>query len=415
MSFSGAISVRDLSKEYKRYRSPWGRLFEWGSLGRYQAHQADWVLRGISFDVGPGSAVGIIGQNGAGKSTLLKILAGATVPTGGTFEVSGRLAALLELGMGFHPDFSGSQNAIMALQMSGLPTDGIAAVMPEVRAFSELHDYMEQPLRTYSTGMQMRLAFSVATAIRPDVLIVDEALAVGDAYFQHKSMSRIRRFKEQGTSILLVSHDPLAVRSLCDRALLVDAGVVARDGSPDSVLDYYNALIARKEKDQEILQIEGQRGRSITRSGSGRARIADVQMLNRAGEPRRAFQVGEEAVIRCKVEFRVPITEPTIGILIRDRLGNDAFGTNTHEMDVRGLQAESGDEWTVDFALRLNLGCGGYSLTAAVHTRDSHVEENFDWVDGVLVFQVLPGAGHRFIGTAALPVDVDVARSPKRG
>ena len=401
---SAVIVSSEVSKKYKRYSNRRGRLLEWLSGGHIVAHEPRWVLRDVSFSVAPGEAVGIIGHNGAGKSTLLKILTGATQPTSGKIEAQGRIAALLELGMGFHPEFSGRQDAIMSCQLMGIPNHCLGELLPAIEKFAELGDYMDQPLRTYSSGMQMRLAFSTATVFRPEILIVDEALSVGDAYFQHKSISRIRTIKDQGTTLLFVSHDPGAVKTLCDRALLFDRGRIVQDGTPDQVLDYYNALIAKRETDEEIKQVERESGRTVTRSGNRRAEIVAVEMLDGAGEEARAFRVGEEAVIRCHVRYHEKVKNATVGILLRDRLGNDIFGTNTfaHALAL----PESEGEIVVGFRLTLNLGWGNYSLTVASHSEQVHVADNHDWWDQALVFQVVAGRGPDFIGAAALPVEI---------
>ena len=200
------VQVVNVGKAYKTYPSQWARLAEWVIPNSKPRHTLKWVLRDINFSLQPGEALGIVGMNGAGKSTLLKILTGTTKATTGNLSTTGRVAALLELGMGFHPDFSGRQNVYMAGQLLGLSMEELNSLMPAIEAFAEIGEYMDQPLRTYSSGMQMRLAFSVATARRPDVLIVDEALSVGDSYFQHKSFDRIRQFRMEGTTLLIVSH-----------------------------------------------------------------------------------------------------------------------------------------------------------------------------------------------------------------
>ncbi len=202
------IRVHNLGKKYKRYSSRWARLSEWLSMGKHQAHTATWVLRNLSFEVERGAALGIIGVNGAGKSTLLKLLTRTSVPNEGSIEIQGRVAALLELGMGFHQDFSGRINALMTCQMMGYSSEEAHELIEDIREFSELGDYLDQPVRVYSTGMQVRLAFSAATVTQPEILIVDEALSVGDAYFQHKCISRIREYRDRGTTLLFVSHDP---------------------------------------------------------------------------------------------------------------------------------------------------------------------------------------------------------------
>jgi lipopolysaccharide transport system ATP-binding protein len=404
----GRIVVEGLGKKYKRYPNQWARLAEILSGGQWRTHREHWALRGVSFQVSTGEAVGIIGENGAGKSTLLKILTGTTQPTEGRAVCEGQVAALLELGMGFHQDFTGWQNATMGLQLRGLSAGDIAALLPEVAAFSELEDHMDQPFRTYSSGMQMRLAFSVATAVRSPILIVDEALSVGDAYFQHKSTHRIREYKRMGTTLLFVSHDPGAVKTLCERALLLDKGVLIQDGSPDAVLDYYNALISKRERTMEIRQLEGLHGRPVTRSGTRRARIIDAELLSADGQTARVFQVGEHAVIRLRVATEKDLTKATLGILLRDRLGNSVFGTNTYHLGYKNLMLRAGERIEARFTVQLNLGPGNYALTVAVHAGQTHLEENFDWWDNVLAFQVIPGRGPYLEGTCALPVAVNL-------
>lgn len=403
-----SISAKGLGKKYKRYSRRWGRLLEWLSLGHYEAHDPHWVLRGIDFELAIGQAVGIIGQNGAGKSTLLKILAGTVQSSEGSILVNGRVAALLELGMGFHPEFTGRQNAIMACQMIGFSGQKARDLLPEIIEFSELADYIDQPLRTYSSGMQVRLAFSVATVVKPDVLIVDEALSVGDTYFQHKSIARIRDFQKQGMTLLFVSHSPAAIKTLCNRALLLDQGVLVRDGNPDDILDYYNAMIAKKEKDAEIRQVELAHGRKVTRSGNKRAEISVVEMLDSAGKPARAFRVGDTVNIKCQVDFNDYISNPTVGILIRDRLGNDVFGINTFHLGMECPNVSTDEQLDIEFEVQMDIGYGNYSLTVAVHSKDTHMEENYDWWDRAVAFQVIPNDGPRFVGTAALPVRATV-------
>ena len=242
----GKVVVSNVGKAYKRYPSKWARLLEW-MTGKPQ-HDKTWVLRDINFTINPGEAVGIVGVNGAGKSTLLKIITGTTQPTSGSVQIQGRVAALLELGMGFHPDFTGRQNVFMAGQLLGLRVDEITACMTAIEAFAEIGDYIDRPMRTYSSGMQIRLAFSVATAVRPDVLIVDEALSVGDAYFQAKCYQRIAQFKEQGTTLLLVSHSAGDVVKHCERAIMLKNGGIEQDGSSRAVTNLYLDELFGKRK-----------------------------------------------------------------------------------------------------------------------------------------------------------------------
>ena len=401
----GHIRVRGLGKAYKRYAYRWGRLAEWMGLGTH--HELMWVLQGITFDVAPGEAVALVGSNGAGKSTLLKVIAGTVKPTVGTFEVAGRVSAMLELGIGFHPDFSGRQNVHMAAHLAGIARDDLGRVMEDVEAFAEIGEYIDWPVRTYSSGMQVRLAFSVATAVRPDILIVDEALAVGDTYFQHKSFDRIRQFRDQGTTLLFVSHSPGVVKTLCSRALLIDRGVLVRDDAPDAVLDYYNAIIAAQHADYGIRQAESESRRVTTRSGTAEAVIEKIELLSR-GRDVRAVNSGEAVTVRVHVMTRAALPELTAGMLIRDRLGNDVFGTNTYRLARSRSHVDAGQRLTVDFHIEhFDVGAGSYSLTAALHTADTHIMANYDWWDGAVVFQVVPGMGTQTIGVCALSVTAE--------
>ena len=223
------LHLRDVGKAYREWGSEWRRFASWFGM-HPKPESEDWVLRHVSFEVRAGEAIGIVGQNGAGKSTLLKIVTGTLRPSEGVVATAGTIAAILELGMGFNPDLTGRENVLHSAALMGHPNDKVLAAMPEIEAFAEIGEYFDHPVRTYSSGMQVRVAFAVATAFRPDVLIVDEALSVGDAYFQHKSFDRIRQFQKQGTALLLVSHDAAAIQSLCSRAILLERGHVLRDG-----------------------------------------------------------------------------------------------------------------------------------------------------------------------------------------
>jgi lipopolysaccharide transport system ATP-binding protein len=406
---SAALRVERLGKRYKHYARGRDRLLEWASAGRLVRHTDAWVLQGVSFEVARGEGVAVVGANGAGKSTLMRLIAGTIQPSEGRIEVAGRVAAL-ELGLGFHPDFTGRQNAFAAGELLGLRAADVERLLPEIEAFAEIGAAIEDPVRTYSSGMQLRLAFAVATAVRPEILIVDEVLAVGDAYFQAKCMARIRAFREQGTTLLFVSHDPTAVRRLCDRALLLDRGLLVRQGPASEVLDYYNALIAKLTGDYEIRQgreLAGEGG--TTRSGSRAARTLAVELLGESG-PQRAFAVGAPLRIRVRGTARDAIEALTVGFSIRDRLGVEVFGTNTHHLGVPVPALAAGEAFTVEFELPLRIGVGSYAVTVALHTGANHVEGNYDWWDEVVTFQVVPGGEPVFVGAAYLPTTARFAR-----
>ena len=398
------ISAAGLGKAYRRYTNSRHRFLELMPGSTRKWHTLDWAVRDVSFSVEDGEALGIIGFNGAGKSTLLRLLTGTTAPTEGTFSVVGQVAALLELGIGVHPEFTGRQNARLSLQLLGLSEPRIDEVLPWIQEFSELGDYMEQPVRTYSTGMQVRLAFSAAVAVRPDVLIVDETLSVGDAVFQHRSLARIQQMRAAGTTVLFVTHDPGAVKTICDRVLLLEDGRIACEGDPTEVYDFYNARIADKSGTaNSIDQRPVADGEVSTRSGTGASLIQRVELEDQHGKPARVLPVGAECRVRVEFSSDDSGAPPTVGFSIRDRLGNDVFGSNTHHLELKP-SADRGGFMQVEFYTKLNIGPGSYSLSVSLHEGATHLEGNHDWWDRVLVFQVARGDEAVFSGVAQLPV-----------
>lgn len=406
----GQIVVNGLGKAYKVYSSRGARLADWLLPIKKHRYNLKWVFNEISFVVNPGEALGIIGINGAGKSTLLKLIAGTVQPTVGSVSVTGRVAALLELGMGFHPDFTGRQNVIMAGQLMGLALGDIEAAMPEIEAFAEIGDYIDQPVRVYSSGMQMRLAFSVATAWRPDVLIVDEALSVGDAYFQHKSFERIKSFRKQGTTLLIVSHDKSAIQSICDRAVLLNAGAVEKIGPPEEIMDLYNALIAEKEN-QTVRQESLSDGRVRTISGTGDAVVKEITLLNKEGKPCEVLDVGAPVFLRVLVEVIRPIPRLVLGYMIKDRLGQVIYGTNTHIKESVVSDVVSGECIEYTFSFDLNLGPGSYSVATALVSSDTHMDHNYEWRDLALVFTVVNFSHEHFAGNNWMDPELEVRRA----
>jgi lipopolysaccharide transport system ATP-binding protein len=401
----GKIIVKNVGKAYKKYPTRWSRLAEWVLPGNKQRHELTWVLQDINFTVSPGEAVGIVGMNGAGKSTLLKMIVGTTMPTTGSVEMTGRVAALLELGMGFHPDFTGRQNVYMAGQLLGLTAEDIDRLMPEIEAFAEIGQYIDQPARMYSSGMQMRLAFSVATAQRPDVLIVDEALSVGDAYFQHKSFDRIRKYREQGTTLLLVSHDKSSIQAICDRAILLSSGKLAMEGKPESVMDFYNAVLADREN-HKVEQKVQEDGKVQTISGTGDVTLVEAALLNAENQSIEVATVGQPVTLRLSVKCTIDVKDLVVGYMIKDRLGQPVFGTNTfhHKKTLRDLK--EGQLFTFDVVFDLNVGEGSYSLTVGLHGDSTHVARNYEWRDRALVFSVLNTSQAPFVGVAWLPPQI---------
>ncbi|MEO1880205.1 MAG: ABC transporter ATP-binding protein [Methylococcales bacterium] len=390
------LSVQNLGKAFRSYHSEWKRFARWFGIST-KASEEHWVLRNISFEIYPGEAIGIIGQNGAGKSTLLKMITGTLQSTEGTVRVNGRIAAILELGMGFNPELTGRQNVFHAAGLMGFNAKEIQQAMPGIEAFAEIGEYFDEPVRVYSSGMQVRVAFAVATAYRPEILIVDEALSVGDAYFQHKSFDRIREFQEQGTTLLIVSHDRGAIQSLCDRVILLENGAVIKDGEPEEVFDFYNAIIAEKENNRvEITQLDN--GKMQTSSGTGEAKVKEIVLFNSKGEVVEFIGVGEQIELHIKVKVYQTIESLVLGYGIKDRLGQLIYGTNTWHTKQVINHPQAGEEYQFVIAFPANFGVGSYSVETALHDRDTHITNNYEWRNLALVFNIINIDKNQFAG-----------------
>ncbi len=403
------LTVRGLGKAFRDYGSEWRRFASWFGL-RTRVKTETWVLRGVSFNIARGESIGIIGQNGAGKSTLLKLITGTAQPTEGDIWHTGKVAAILELGMGFNPDLTGRKNAYHSAGLMGYSREEIARAMPQIEAFAEIGEYFDEPARTYSSGMQMRVAFSVATAFRPELLIVDEALSVGDTYFVHKCFDRIREFRNAGTAFIIVSHDPGAIQALCDRAIVIESGKMILDAEPKQAMDFYNALIAEKEQGS-IRQSRHDNGSVVTESGTAEAIIRHVQLVNSKSQPTEYVAVGDSLSLKVAVDVKFDIDKLVFGYMIRDRLGQVVFGTNTHhtEQVVRGVAAGESIIFTADFVAR--LGPGSYSVSIALTDGQDHLNKNYQWTDLALVFTVANVDNPYFIGSTWLPPLISVTRA----
>lgn len=403
----GSIQVTGLGKAYRQYPTRWARLVEWVLPWARPRHQQHWVLQDVNFHVQPGEALGIIGVNGAGKSTLLKMITGTTQPTAGSIHLQGRVAALLELGMGFHPEFTGRQNVFMAGQLLGMSIEELDQLMPDIEAFAEIGEYMDQPVRTYSSGMQMRLAFSVATARRPDILIVDEALSVGDAYFQHKSFNRIREFRKAGTTLLIVSHDRQAIQTICDRAILLSRGRLALEGAPEEVMDFFSAMLA--EREQSTIRQERLADNKVrTISGTGEASIAEVVLLNQEGKPIEVIETGTPVTLRVTVDINRDIERLVLGFMIKDRMGQAIYGINTHRINRPLENLKAGDQAVYSYSFDADIGKGNYSIALSLSRLDSHLDQNYEWRDFALIFHVINTQKPDFVGCASLDASLDI-------
>ena len=403
------LQLQDVGKAYRDWGGEWRRMGSWFGVPLRPLSE-EWVLRHVSFAVSQGEAVGIVGHNGAGKSTLLKLVTGTLRPTEGVVGTTGRVAAILELGMGFNPELTGRQNALHSACLMGNPQGEVERAMPEIEAFAEIGDYFDQPVRTYSSGMQVRVAFAVATAFRPDLLIVDEALSVGDAYFQHKSFDRIRQFQREGTSLLIVSHDRVAIQSLCSRAILLERGRVIRDGAPEEVMDYYNALIAEREN-RTVREGTHASGRVQIVSGTGEAIAESIGLYDMSGARVEHVNVGDMVELRMSVRANADIPRLVLGYMIKDRLGQPVYGTNTHHTEQALCDVRAGQ--LVDYSIRfqMSVGPGTYSVSTALVSTDTHLVNNYEWRDLALMFAVSNIDKTYFIGNTWIPPKIAVSLS----
>lgn len=399
---SVALRVDGISKRYRIYNRPVDRAKEYLTLGMWKKHREFWALSDISFEVEAGTTTGIIGPNGCGKSTLLQIITGTLDPTVGNVWHEGRIAALLELGAGFNMEFTGIENAYMNAALMGFSRAETEALLPEIERFAEIGPFIHQPVKTYSSGMYVRLAFAVAISVNPQILIVDEALAVGDAIFQHRCIRRIKEMQERGATILFVSHDTGAIRALCSRAILLNAGRAEFDGRPTDALNRYQRLIMSREAtydaqtpstgaDEAEPPLPSDKERSAPsytyRHGEGSAEILRAELMD-AGRRNAVEMVetGESVSLRAAVRFLADVEYPVIGFLIRNRHGIHLYGTNTESQQVVFEQVARGEMIEATFEFNCWLAPDTYSISVAVHSADGI---SFDWMDGILFFRVV--------------------------
>ncbi|CAN5657653.1 ABC transporter ATP-binding protein [soil metagenome] len=419
-NMSPALRVEGVSKVYRIYDRPNHRLKEMLTGGRWKRHREFWALKDIHFEIEAGTTTGIIGPNGSGKSTLLQIMTGTLEPTQGNVWHQGRIAALLELGAGFNAEFTGIENVFMNAALMGFSRRETEALLPEIERFAEIGPFIHQIVKTYSSGMYLRLAFAIAASVEPDILIVDEALAVGDAFFQHRCLRRIKELQEHGRTVLFFSHDAGAVRALCTRAILLNAGHVIADGKPADVLNHYQKIIMEREEkyDAEISAStsaadslppdEGLAPLSYTyRHGDGSAEIVGAELTDAAHRRIEISETGEPLTARVIARFHREVDEPVVGFLIRNRHGIHAYGTNTKEQQIEFGPVKRGEGLEVSFAFNCWLGVDQYSISFAIHGRDGQA---YAWLDGALFFNVTSMT--RTEGVANLAATATARRRP---
>lgn len=426
-----AVALQNVGRMYHMYERPQDRLKQAFLWGRKRLYREFWALRDISLEVRPGEAFGIIGRNGSGKSTLLQIIAGTLRPSEGTVRVEGRSAALLELGSGFHPQFSGRENVYVNGAILGLSRAEIDRKLPEIEAFAEIGEFIDQPLTTYSSGMVVRLAFAVQVVVEPDVLIIDEALSVGDVFFQQKCFKKIREILSRGTTLLLVSHDLSAVQNVCNRVLVLDAGrTIFQGDAPQAIARYYEMVgavlpaLAGEETaaptaadSHDSVSIAAVRERNIldpaspSRHGPRGLEIAAARVSGEDGRDLRAVDMGGRVGFELLVRANRDVARPNVGIELFNRFGTLVFATGALQQGQTLPPMNEGDELFVRFEIEFAVEPGEYTFALAAATvaispnpNVGIFEDRFEGM-GPLAVHANPEVLHPFYGVARLPTD----------
>lgn len=376
MKPGNAIEVRNVTRSFKIYLDRGKSIKEFALFSRRRKYESREVLKGISFEVGVGEAIGLIGHNGCGKSTTLKILTRILYPETGSVEVKGRVSSLIELGAGFHPDMSGRENIYTNASIFGLTRKEIERRVDDIIAFSELEEFIDNPVRTYSSGMYMRLAFSVAINVDADVLLIDEILAVGDANFQKKCFDKLKEIKKNGTTIVIVSHSLEQIEQICDRTLWIHEGLVKAQGRPKEVHAAYLNFMDEKRKEQEKKELERQialgnvdLNENTKRWGNGEAKYTDIVLYNGRGEQTNEFSMRDDIHVRLKYQIIKPVKNAIVGMAVYRLDGVHCYGTNT-KID-KYEPFDLCEDGCVELVLRdLNLLPSRYVLDFSIEAED---------------------------------------------
>jgi ABC-type polysaccharide/polyol phosphate transport system ATPase subunit len=418
------VDFRQVSKSYPVYRDPKDRLKELITLNRRRFHEDFWALRDITFHVERGETFCIVGENGSGKSTLLQIVAGILAPTSGDAFIQGRVAALLELGSGFNPEFTGRENVYLNASILGLPRKEIDRRYNDIAAFAEIGSFIDQPVKTYSSGMTVRLAFAVAIHVDPEILLVDEALAVGDIYFRQRCMRKVHELRGSGVTILFVSHSMGDVKAIGDRCLWLDKGAVREVGTADQVVTKYLAAMAEKDsaylgapalpvaKAQSEVAAPPEFLEQVPnvdhRHGDGRGQITGIAVYDAYGRELPILEPGSRVTLRISAIATADIALPNIGFMLRNHLGLDFAGTNTTREGHQLPSMRRGDRVTVDFHLDLpDLYPSAFSFSPAIADGTLHSYTMCDWIDNAITLQMAHAEGQVY-GYLHLPCRVEV-------
>ena len=375
-----SIKVNNVSKVYRLYEKPLDRLKEALSITKKSRHKEYYALKGVSFNVKKGETIGLIGVNGAGKSTMLKIITGVLTPTDGSVEINGRISALLELGAGFNGEYTGLENIYLNGTMMGYTREEVDSRVDDILKFADIGDFIHQPVKTYSSGMFVRLAFAVAINIDPEILIVDEALSVGDVFFQAKCYKKFEEFKKMGKTILLVSHSLSSINKYCDRVVLLNHGEKLAEGNPADMIDLYKKILVGQdtdpdtvpddEEETELVPVSGELWKDrltlnpqINSYGSGKAEIFDFAVIDSKGRITNQIEKGSHFKIKMRVRFSQPVADPIFAFTIVDLQGTDVTGTNTMYENIDSGEVKSGDERIITFSQKMDIQGGSYLLS----------------------------------------------------
>ena len=429
-----ALSIKGVSKSYRIYPKQRDRMKEVLSFGRSKRSYDFWALQDVSVDVEWGTTLGVLGRNGAGKSTLLEIASGILQPTRGTVQANGRLVALLQLGAGFNLEFSGRENVILNGLILGIERKAMMEKLDEIEAFADIGEFMDQPVKTYSSGMRARLGFAVAVSVDPDILVVDETLSVGDAIFKHMSLQKMRDLRDRGTTILFVSHSTSMVRDFCTEAILLHRGKLLAQGETEEAIDQYHALLASIEAKRNgktieppetpNYEIDDDEGRPITpefkenpdlerrapgfRRGTGEAQITSVELLDEQQIQTYVVEPESTITVRVHLEYKEAVKNSSVVITLRNKAGIDVFTTTTALEKTPLGSKEEGERTIVDFTFAVPLQPGAYSVSAGINPPGNR-KLYLDWVDVAAAFQVdrtqQPGA---IMGIVRLPTQVEI-------
>ena len=420
-----AISLQNVSKSYPVYTRPFDRLRELATLNRRSFHKDFWALHDVSFEIERGSTFSIIGENGAGKSTLLQLAAGIIRPTSGVMGVNGRVSALLELGAGFNQEFSGRDNVFLNGSILGLSNREIEKRYPAILDFAEIGDFIRQPVKTYSSGMVVRLAFAIAINVDPDILLVDEALAVGDIYFRQRCMRKIHEMHRRGVTIIFVTHSVADVKTLATQAVWLGNGRIIEIGDPDRIVSHFQAAMVNKDAEylRHHSEAEAQAAGEVFalrapeviekipnidfRYGTNRAKVLGIAVLNERGEEIGLLPPAETITVRISVRAEQDTHQPIVGFMLRNHLGVDFSGTNTALEEVQMPPLRRGDTLTVDFHVTLpELYPGHFSFSPAIADGTLDGYEMCDWIDNAVTLQM--EKRREMYGHFRMPARVDV-------